>query len=639
MATYISNRDSGGLTDEKGHLKFLANSYVGNVLDGQKVVENSPTGMSVRVTAGNIRIPYSNYAHMGWSEGFTGVSIATADPSNPRIDRVVAYVDRTMTFNDTDTNNPGSLKYKAVTGTPNAVPSKPSDAAVDSSVGIGNPWCEIGLVTVTAGLAAILNANISDTRVFVTPAYKTENSWTNLDATVSSIVNNGNRSYTFNTDTSQVANISPGTRLKITRTVASPTQSASLNGTNQYFSKSSPTGMTFTDDFTVSAWVKLSSYPSVAASIASRYNGTSGWFFYVEASGQVYLRGANGGAGNVSQVVSYQSLPLNKWVHVSAQLDMSAFTATTTTSYVMFDGVDVPASVARAGTNPTALVQAGNLEIGSYNAGGFFPGKIAQVAVYSAKVTQATMRGYISQGLAGTETSLVSAYSLSNSLTDLNTTNANNLSAQGSATTVNADAPWGQQSNGTISPTVDYAIVQSINGTSVTVQVPEGNTIPASSGVITLEYSAVKAPYGMPVQKEKWRISTTINAQTNTAVLASQATGGFSGINVNAPIGDFNVGLSGTCQQNPASGNDAAFQLALSTSLTAIVDGDLAGGAGVAFATQCYAFTSSFAKEKGVSLSVATPYYLVSKNLLVPNSTQYIGTKSNMLLYADNAYL
>lgn len=168
MATYVSNRDSEGRTDEKGHFKFLASSYVGNILNDSdmQTVEQSAPGMSVRVSQGDIRIPYSNYAYTAWSEGYTGVSIATADPSNPRIDRVVAYIDRGMTFLDSDTNNPGALKFKAVSGTPNAVPSKASDVAVQSSIGATNPWVEISTVQVGAGVLTIVNANITDTRVF-----------------------------------------------------------------------------------------------------------------------------------------------------------------------------------------------------------------------------------------------------------------------------------------------------------------------------------------------------------------------------------------------------------------------------------------------------------------------------------------
>jgi hypothetical protein len=288
------------------------------------------------------------------------------------------------------------------------------------------------------------------------------NGWNALGFAPNTVTPLGNRSYqlVFNS-TDLTGTLSPGYRLRTTRTVAAPNQCTNLNGTTQFYNKAAPAGMTFTDDFTASAWIKLTSYQ--AGTIASRYNGTSGFEFGVNSSGQVFLRGFNAGAANFSLVIAYQSLPLNKWVHVAAQLDMSAFTATTLTSYIMVDGVDIPATVSRAGTNPVALIQAGNLEIGSQNGGSvFFAGKVAQFAIFSAKVTQATMLTYISQGLAGTETSLISAYSFNNAITDLNTTNANNLTANGAAVATNADSPFGGQAGGAISTTLDYAIIQSV---------------------------------------------------------------------------------------------------------------------------------------------------------------------------------
>jgi len=301
--------------------------------------------------------------------------------------------------------------------------------------------------------------------------------------------------------------IGKGTRIRTTRTVAAPIQCASLNGTTQYFNKTSPSGMTFTDDFSVSAWVKLTSYGALSA-IVSRYNGTSGWSFQIADTGVVTLVGFNASSANNCSISSYQSIPLNRWVHVAAQLDMSGYsTVSATTSYVMIDGVDVPASMTRAGTNPTALVQAGNLEVGTRNAGSFFPGKIAQVAIYSAKVTQATHLAAMNQGLTGTETNLISAYNLSNSLNDLSA-NANNLTAQGSATTTNADSPFG---NSGVSTTIDYGIVMDISfstNTTLTIQVPEGCTIPSSGGVTTVDYSTQSVPYGFPRGAGKWTISS-----------------------------------------------------------------------------------------------------------------------------------
>jgi hypothetical protein len=98
--------------------------------------------------------------------------------------------------------------------------------------------------------------------------------WNILNGAVgpNTVTYNGNRSYdlVFNgVDLTSV--ISAGQRLRTTRTVAAPTQSTSLNGTTQYYSKTSPAGMTFTDDFVAGAWVKLSSYAD--SNVISRYNG------------------------------------------------------------------------------------------------------------------------------------------------------------------------------------------------------------------------------------------------------------------------------------------------------------------------------------------------------------------------------
>lgn len=368
-----------------------------------------------------------------------------------------------------------------------------------------------------------------------------DTSWSRISAanTVTSVTNNGNRSVDVAFTSSVATFLSPGMRIRTTRTVAGPTQSTSLNGTTQYWSKSSPTGITFTDDFVVSAWVKISSYGASQYHIASRYNGTSGWDFNVQTTGQIQLTGYNGGAANQSNILSYQSIPLNKWVHVTAQLDMSSFTNTSTTSYIMIDGVDVPALVSRAGTNPTALVQAGNLEIGSWN-GGLQPlnGKIAQVCLFSAKVTQATIRSYMNQQLAGNETNLIGYFKFNGDGND-STSNANNLTANGSAVATNADAPFGYQADGTISSTLDYGIVTKVATTTATVQVPEGCAIPTSGGISAVDYSTQKIPFGFPASKAKWdlEVYTTTNSSQASPVTATYYNVG--NLRITIPIGSW----------------------------------------------------------------------------------------------------
>lgn len=461
-------------------------------------------------------------------------------------------------------------------------------------------------------------------------------SWFTLPSVPTSITYNGQRSYdmTFSSDQSSI--LSPGYRLKVVRSTPSPTQSASLNGTTQYFNKTSPAGMTFTDDFVVSAWIKLSSYS--AAGIVTRYNGTSGWRLAIGSAGQVSLEGYNGGAGNISYVLAYQAIPLNRWVHIAAQLDMSAFTATGTTSYIMIDGVDVPVQVVRGGTNPTALVQAGNLEIGGNNGGvNPFPGKIAQVAIYNAKVTQANIRATISQGLVGNETSLISAYSLSNSLNDLSA-NANNLTANGSATTTNADAPWGQQVDGTISSTVDYGIIQSISGTSVTYQVAEGNTVPTSGGIASVKYATTKSPYGMPMQKDKWRVTFLSLLTIQQASATNDVWYNVGSYQLKVPTGAWVLGYSGLFKASNSSNIGTEMNVTLSTTNNGTTDirfNSAASSPAIAGSCEFTAFVSA-----PVVLQSLTPYYL--------NMKKYAGSGDVALfsynimpitITAENAYL
>lgn len=467
--------------------------------------------------------------------------------------------------------------------------------------------------------------------------------WNTGTGAISAVTYNGNRSYSLTTASDNSASISPGMRLRTTRTAAAPTQSTSLNGTTQYYNKTSPAAMTFTDDFVVSAWVKLSSYLATNMAIVSRFNGTSGWELRVaNTTGQIQLLGYNAGAANFSLVQSYQSIPLNKWVHITAQLDMSTFTATTTTSYVMLDGVDVPASVSRGGTNPTALVQAGDINIGASNATAFFPGKIAQAAIFNAKVTQANIRATISQGLAGTETSLISAYSFNNSINDLNA-NANNLTANGSAVATNADSPFGGQAGGTISSTLDYAIVQTISSTTVVVQVGEGNTIPTTGGVASFSYANVREPYGFPGQRVKWRVNCYyINNSGNFTITASGVWTSTILNNFTIPIGEWVYGYQGAFQLHTSTSRliSGFFTLATATPTTNIFNGDMVtrptfvGANATDMLCQLY-------RQSNISLSVATPVilYAASDDAVATVSYALRGDQGPIEIYAENAYL
>ena len=409
--------------------------------------------------------------------------------------------------------------------------------------------------------------------------------------------------------------------------------------------------MTFTDDFVAGAWVKLSAYPVAAnAGIISRYNGTSGWSLYITPSGTVTIIGYNGGPSNQSNLASYQSIPLNKWVHIAAQADMSAFTNTPTTGYIMIDGVDVPATYTRGGTNPTALVQAGNIEVGAYNGGtNPFPGKIAQAFVSSAKITQANVRTLISQGLTSSlisSNNIVSAYSFNGNGNDLNTTNANNLTAQGSATATNADSPFADGANlasGYTDGTTDFGIVTKASfstNTTLTVQVPEGCTIPTSGGVSAVAYSAQRNPYGFPGQRGKWRLTSM--AKTLVSNGGSVSPGTWLNIGYRQfylPIGSWVLGFNAVPYYY-RTGTNAEFKGTLSTANNTESNTELTVASSVEGASGTMAARNSMNRETDVTISSATQYYL---NVTALNNALgdagWLDSYTPGIIYAENAYL
>ena len=495
---------------------------------------------------------------------------------------------------------------------------------------------------ITADSATITDLTVTN---FTIDGTAGADGWSPLGQSVNTVTANGNRSYTLvvnGADTTGTTSV--GQKLKLARTVTAPTQCADLEASSsQYFNDTTVSGMTFTDDFVVSAWVKLESYPSGSSMVlVSRYNGTSGWDVSIDSQGRLVSYGYNGGASNLSGHFSYQSVPLNKWVHIAVQVDMSSFTSTTTTNYVMFDGVDVPTQSFRSGTNPTALVQAGNLEIGSRN-GGLLPfdGKIAQVAIYSAKVTQATIRASMNQTLTGSETSLVSAYTLSNSLNDLSA-NANNLTAQNSAVTTNTDTPFTNSVTGTnvTAGTTNYGIIMSqtfSTNTTYVVQVPEGETLPTSGGVGTVSYSTQKTPYGFPGQRSKWTIKS-LYLQALEQTSAANGTWYNPNSKLVIPIGEWETSAQASPYVANSTNNPSIF-MALSTTNNSYTDREMMTYA-IFNSTANHSDASSSSLSGEASLTAETTYYLNVMTDQAGSPTLRLNTSSApVVIKAVNAYI
>ena len=119
------------------------------------VTQSGTPAMSVSVTAGVAYVQNDEATDRGhyriYNDAAVTKTIAAADPSNPRIDRVIAQVRDATDISGADND----WQIQVLTGTPAASPSAPA---------LPNNAISLATVAVAAGATTIVNANITDTR-------------------------------------------------------------------------------------------------------------------------------------------------------------------------------------------------------------------------------------------------------------------------------------------------------------------------------------------------------------------------------------------------------------------------------------------------------------------------------------------
>lgn len=163
MSSFVIN---GGRVNEEGHGKPWYNLFRQGYSTGLTVAQRGAgANMSVDIAIGAGSLATAaGIDYYGWTDGTTNTTVNTADPTNPRRDIVVAYINLSL-ISSAVTNNTGALLFKSVAGTPAASPSDPSDPTIQSSVGAGNPFTKLARLTVGAGVTSVTTPNIADLRV------------------------------------------------------------------------------------------------------------------------------------------------------------------------------------------------------------------------------------------------------------------------------------------------------------------------------------------------------------------------------------------------------------------------------------------------------------------------------------------
>lgn len=277
--------------------------------------------------------------------------------------------------------------------------------------------------------------------------------------------------------------LSPGMKIKVTRSVTPPTQCAHLDGSTQNASLASPTGLDgITSTITCMAWVKLDSYTSNNG-IVSRISASDGWALRVQSDGRLRLGGRTTSVANADILVSNVKVPLNEWVHVAAVLTMNSGGA----MYINGESVGVDFT----NGSDTTIGVGGDLEIGSLAGGNFFDGRLCQVSVWDVALSGADIRQYfMCQELTGSESNLVGYWPLDGDFTDA-TANNNNLTANGGAVATDLDNPFNA---------IEYGIVTDVTysapDTTVRVYTGKDYMIPNMT-LNSPHFSTHEVPYGM----------------------------------------------------------------------------------------------------------------------------------------------
>jgi hypothetical protein len=182
------------------------------------VTANSPVGMSVLVASGWAAIVGTTQANMGtyvaYNDAQVTLTIATADPTNPRIDRVV------MTVNDAYyTGSTNNVVLQVIAGTPASSPVAPV-----------TPANSISLATIAVGAAvlSINSGNITDTRVLVTTNIPESGDISSVTAGTGLSGGGSSGAVTLSIDTSVTADLSTAQTLT-NKTLTSPLINLGIN--------------------------------------------------------------------------------------------------------------------------------------------------------------------------------------------------------------------------------------------------------------------------------------------------------------------------------------------------------------------------------------------------------------------------
>lgn len=165
MANKVYNME-GGLHSAAAYSAFENSMWGSCVASSSDFVATAGTGMNISLSAGNGMIDTGlGFSRRIASDAVNTISVDAASSANPRKDALVAYIDNGVTPTTSVLDNTNDiLKFACVAGNPAATPAAPSDAAIQTAIGAGNPYVVLWYVTVPKSATSLSTATFTDNR-------------------------------------------------------------------------------------------------------------------------------------------------------------------------------------------------------------------------------------------------------------------------------------------------------------------------------------------------------------------------------------------------------------------------------------------------------------------------------------------
>lgn len=192
--------------------------------------------------------------------------------------------------------------------------------------------------------------------------------------------------------------------------------------------------------------------------------------------------------------------------------------------------------------------------------------------------------------------------------------------------------------------TVKYGIVTKVTSTALTIYFGTDYSL-ANATISSNYYSHIKSPVGFPLDPTKWTVEVTSTSQCQKSSPTAGTWYGDSalsstGPSISVPIGAWNLSYQAALTFDKATTTSIAASISLSTSASSESDVDFTENHELDGASGTLVLITGAARQKYISVSSATTYYLIVKAVTASlNSVRIQGNLTKTAIRAVCAYL